>query len=359
MPELRSPDRVWWTPDQLAEAALPDLPQTGRRINAMAARFNWRAVTGKARRRKGKGGGWEYHWTLLPMRAQQALLATVKQDGAPQQMPRGEAWEWFEGLPEKHQAKARQRLAMIQRVEALVAGGLGRDLAVREVAQIEGVSGKTIWNYMADIAGVRIDDRLPYLAPRYQAAMRRVQRAEVDDAFWEFLKSDYLRPEAPSFASCYRRAVQVARDQGWQTGKERTMRNRLSAEVPELTQTLCRKGVDALKALYPAQTRDRVSLHAMEAVNADYHRFDVFVRWPVDPGSNSGGGQIVRPQLVAFQDIYSGRILSWRLDRTPNKVGVSLALGDMIERFGIPSHGVLDNGREFANKFLTGGVKTR
>ena len=33
----------------------------------------------------------------------------------------------------------------------------------------------------------------------------------------------------------------------------------------------------------------------MEAVNGDYHRFDVFVRMPTPEGE-----RIVRPQMVAF-----------------------------------------------------------
>ncbi|AKO97657.1 Mu transposase, Mu DNA binding protein, I gamma subdomain/Bacteriophage Mu transposase [Marinovum algicola DG 898] len=359
MPDNRSPERVWWTPEQMAEAALADMPTTARRINAMAARFNRRAAPGKARRRRGKGGGWEYHWSLLPMRAQQALLESAAED-KPDRVSRGEAWEWFEALPEKAQAEAQRRLYAIQKVEALVLGGMGRDLAAREVARVTGVSPRTIWNWFGLIEGVRSDDRLPYLAPKHRAAKRsNVRRVEVSEEFWEILTSDYLREEGPGFASCYRRAVRIAREHGWKFGSERVMRNRLDAEVSQLTQVLCRKGVDALKALYPAQTRDRLALHALEAVNADYHRFDVFVRWPADPGLTTAEDEIVRPQLVVFQDIYSGRILSWRLDRTPNKVGVSLALGDMIERFGIPYHVLLDNGREFANKFLTGGVKTR
>ncbi|AKO97642.1 MULTISPECIES: transposase domain-containing protein [Marinovum] len=353
------PDRVWWTAEQIAAAELVDMPSTPRRINALAARFNWRAVPGKARRRKGKGGGWEYHYTLFPMRAQQALLAAVKDPKVPEVLSRGEAWEWFGSLPDLARETAERRLLVIQKTEALERGGLGRDLAVREIAQIEMISARTIWNWLGLIEGVRADDRLPYLAPRHRIAKRRVAQAECSEEFWEVVKSDYLRPERPSFSSCYRRAVRIAKEHGWQTASERTLRNRLHREVPQLTITLCRKGVDALKALFPSQTRDRMSLHAMEAVNADYHRLDVFVRWPAEPGSNSSEGEIVRPQLVAFQDLHSGRILSWRLDKTPNKVGVSLALGDMIERFGIPDHVVLDNGREFANKFLTGGVKTR
>jgi hypothetical protein len=63
--------------------------------------------------------------------------------------------------------------------------------------------------------------------------------------------------------------------------------------------------------------------------------------------------------MVAFQDIHSGRILSWRVDVTPNSTTVQMAAGDMIETWGIPDHVVLDNGREFAAKVISGGAKTR
>ncbi|MEO1398315.1 MAG: transposase, partial [Pseudomonadota bacterium] len=101
---------------------------------------------------------------------------------------------------------------------------------------------------------------------------------------------------------------------------------------------------------------DRNSLRVLEVVNADFHRFDVFVRWPEDTVGPAG---IERPQLAAFQDVHSGKILSWRVDRTPNARAVQLAIGDMVKTWGIPSKLLLDNGREFAAKSITGGTPTR
>ncbi|MCF6233285.1 MAG: Mu transposase C-terminal domain-containing protein [Rhodobacteraceae bacterium] len=70
-------------------------------------------------------------------------------------------------------------------------------------------------------------------------------------------------------------------------------------------------------------------------------------------------GTINRPQIVAFQDLYSGKTLSWRVDHDPNSVMVMAAFGEMIEKFGKPGRCLFDNGHEFANKWLTGGSKTR
>ncbi|CUW41101.1 putative transposase (Bacteriophage Mu, transposase 25-230; Transposase, Mu, C-terminal 244-310) [Magnetospirillum sp. XM-1] len=114
---------------------------------------------------------------------------------------------------------------------------------------------------------------------------------------------------------------------------------------------LAREGEDALKRLYPAQTRDRSMFHALEAVNGDGHKFDVFVRWP--------DGEIGRPMMVAFQDLYSGKIVAWRVDKSENRDSIRLALGDLVEDWGIPEHIWFDNTRAFANKALTAGTASR
>ncbi|WP_333827743.1 transposase domain-containing protein [Pararhodobacter sp.] len=346
-----SPARIWWTANELAEARFPDMPSTRQNIERWISRVNLRANPSLARRRSGRGGGWEYHWSALPLAARKALLAEAQMPAPAPVIDRGALWAWFEGLPEAVQDRARARLRCVQSVEALEPH-LSRDLAVREVAQTEGVGARTLWNWMGLIEGVRRDDRLPHLAPRHRAVQRKVVRADFDEEAFDWLKSDYLRLAGPSFSSCYRRAARVAREKVWTLAPERTMRRYLDARVSQPVQVLARKGLEALKRMYPPQVRDKTALHALEVVNGDFHRFDVFVSWP-------GFSQPVRPQMVAFQDVYSGRILSWRLDLTANSNAVLLCAGDMISDWGIPEHVVLDNGREFAAKLLTGGAKTR
>ena len=114
---------------------------------------------------------------------------------------------------------------------------------------------------------------------------------------------------------------------------------------------LCRDGAEALKRLYPAQQRRRDVFHALEAVNGDGHKFDVFVRWP--------DGEVVRPMMIGLQDVYSGKLLSYRVDKTENREAIRLALGDLVEAYGIPDHIYFDNTRAFANKMLTAGASHR
>ena len=352
-----APAQEWWTAEEIALAALPDLPGSRQGIEALAKRDDWRGKAGFARRRSGRGGGWEYSWQLFPQRARRKLLADVAGAKETDQRGRDEVWAWYEQLPASVQNKAEDRLRLIQAVEALEISD-GKHLAVTSVARLNGIGPRTIWGWFTLIEGVRPDDRLPYLAPRHRVAETRGGKTmDCDPEFFDLIKSDFLRPEAPPFTDCYRRALRVAKAKEWVTLPERTMRRRLDAQVSETIQILARKGRDALKRMYPPQVRDKTCLYAMEVVNADYHKFDVFVRWPAAaPGEKP---EILRPQMVAFQDVYSGRILSWRVDVSANSTGVLLAAGDMIEEHGIPYNVLMDNGREFAAKAISGGSKSR
>ena len=350
-----TPAQIWWTTDQIAASGLPDLPGTQRGVAALVERLNWRSDATFARRRVGKGGGWEYSWKLFPNSAQRKLLQGAAAPAQAARPERDEVWVWYEALPQTVKNKAQARLLILQKVEALEAA-VGRHLAVVQVSDIEGVGARTIWTWFAMVEGVAGHDRLAYLAPRNRAQEKRARSKDCDPEFFAFLRSDYLRLEAPPFTDCYRRSARVAKSKGWDILPERTMRRRLDRSISVATQTLARKGVDAVKRLYPTQVRDKTCLVALEAVNADFHKFDVFVRWPAPRGEES---QIIRPQMVAFQDIFSGRILAWRMDVTPNSTAVLLCAGDMITDWGIPEHVLLDNGREFAAKAITGGAATR
>ncbi|WP_215766479.1 transposase domain-containing protein [Gluconobacter cerinus] len=60
-----------------------------------------------------------------------------------------------------------------------------------------------------------------------------------------------------------------------------------------------------------------------------------------------------------MQDIFSGKILSSRIDISKNKKAVRLAFGEMVERYGIPKHCFRDYGSNFASKWLVGDVPNR
>lgn len=354
--------KEWYTPAELAQLKLPDMPDTKQGILFKADRETWRerhdaSGAPQYRRRKGRGGGWEYHYTLLPSRAQLKLAnewadaeqaAEDHREVTKTQLSRDEAWRQYEAAPDKQKDKAKRRLAILQAVEAIQRGGVAHDTAVYMTARENGVGTSTIYAWRQLIAGVHREDRLAYLLPRHCG---RTKTRDCDPQAWDAFKADYLRPEQPGYAACYRRLKQMAAAHGWTVPSQKTLQRRMEQEVPKPARVLAREGREALKRLYPAQERDRSMFHALEAVNADGHTWDVRVEWP--------DGVVDRPCMVAFQDLYSGMILSWRVDRSENKDAVRLALGDLVDLYGIPDYCYLDNGRNFASKWITGGTPNR
>ncbi|MGH8338552.1 MAG: transposase domain-containing protein, partial [Gammaproteobacteria bacterium] len=106
-----------------------------------------------------------------------------------------------------------------------------------------------------------------------------------------------------------------------------------------------------MEATYPAQERDRSVFRAMQAVNADGWRGDSLVQWP--------NGYIGRPVIVSWQDLYSGAILGWRVDRTENLDLIRLSLSDVLRSYGIPDEVYLDNGHAFSALWLSGRTPNR
>ncbi|MBB96953.1 MAG: transposase [Rhodobacteraceae bacterium] len=345
-------EKEWWTAAELAGADLPDIPDSRQGIEAMAKRLGWRGNPGFARRRSGRGGGWEYHWRLLPSRAQRALIGRADgQEVAQPDQDRDGVWSWFDGLPEKSKDKAKRNLRILQDVEALLPITT-KYLAVGMIAKQKGCSARTIWSLYQRIEGVDPADWLPYLAPRHRGAQSRGIKSDAAPEFFDWLKADYLRIGPHTFRSSYDRAVELCQAHGLGYLQLRTAYRWLDQNVPRVVQIHAREGDAGLAKCFPPQIRDRSTLTALEGVNADCHKIDVFVKWPdID--------KPVRPQIVAFQDLYSNKILSWRVDLTPNKVAVMSAFGELIETWGIPHHCLFDNGREFANKWLSGGTPTR
>lgn len=346
----------WFTADELADLQLPGLPKDKRSINRRSDQDGWKVRTDHklgclARRRVGRGGGWEYHVSLLPSAARLALVR-MGLSGMPKAEPESDApaggWAWFELQSDKVCGEARRRLDVVQEIDLLVESGLTQSAAVASSADRHGIGSSTLWTWLRLVKGVPLSDRLPALAPRRQGGGHE---AEVDSEIWQAFKSDYLRLSQPTLAMCYARAAALAVSRGLPIPSERTMRRKLEREVDPGIILLRRGGEEALRRSMPAQRRTVAHLHAMEHVNIDGHTFDVFVELE--------DGRRIRPVLIGIQDVYSRKLLAWRVGETESAVLTRLAFADLFEKFGIPKACTLDNGRAFASKWITGGSQTR
>lgn len=343
----------WYSAKELV--GLPGMPGTPQNVTAKAKREDW-----ESRKRTGKGGGREYSLAALPLEAQAALLK--KQAPTPLARPvpsvtnaptidRESLWDAYERKPQSVKDEAARRLAALQAVERLVEGGALKTEALEQVAKVYGESRATLYRWQKIVKRADQSDWLALLAPAYTG---RTATAECDTAAWEFFKAQYLRAEAPGMATCYEWLTEAATKNGWQIPSLRTL-NRWVQQIPRTVRVLAREGEHAMMRLYPSQQRTVRDMHALYWINGDGYQHNVFVKHdPSNPDEKP-----FRPKTWFFQDIYSRRIVGFRTDRTEHTDMIRLALGDVIERFGIPEHATIDNTRAAANKWMTGGVATR
>jgi transposase InsO family protein len=345
---------TWFTAAELADLALPGLPADKRGINRRADAERWASRLGPdnrllVRTRKGRGGGVEFHASLLPGEARIELARRgIMRPRPTEAAPQATAWSWYDGQSAKVKAEAERRLAVVAEVQLLAEAGTTKSAAVASASAAHDIGQATIWNWLRLIDGLPRADWLPALAPRRKGGGAE---AEIHPELWEAFRSDYLRPEQPTLTSVYRRVGRIAAANGLSMPSERTFRRRLEREIPAELLVLKREGQEALRRAVPANRRTVADLQAMELVNIDGHKFDVFVRTP--------DGRIVRPIMVAIQDIFSRKIVAQRIGTEESAIQTRLAFADLFRDWGIPKGVVLDNGRAFASKWITGGAKSR
>jgi len=349
--------QAWFTASELEALCLAGLPGDKRSINRRAQNERWGSRQSADRQllvraRQGRGGGNEYHFSLLPAEAQADLARRGYECLQPKEEPTASAvlWARFDAQKASVKAEAQQRLAIINAIELHCGAGATKTAAVARAAIAHGIGASTIYEWLKDIRGVPRGDWLPALATNRKGGGKK---AEIDPELWEIIKSDWLRPEEPPFAACFERLKRTAKERSLPLPHQRTLLRRLKAEVPRSVQIMARKGTEALERHVPDVRRSVESLHAMQVVNVDGHMADVFVQHPADPKRK------VRPIITTIQDVYSRKILAWRIDLSENVLATRLAFADLFRQFGIPKVCLLDNSRAFASKALTAGAKTR
>lgn len=348
-------DDAWFTASELEDLGLPGLPGDKRSINRRAAAERWATRLGPdnrllVRKRQGRGGGVEFHCSLLPGEARIELARRGLIRTRPAEATGGQdtAWAWFDRQSSKVKAEAQRRLDVVGAVELLCEAGANRSAAVAAAADEHRVGRSTLWVWLGAVEGIPRADWLVALAPRRQGGGAE---ADIHPDLWQAFISDYLRASAPTLTSCYHRVARMAEARGLSMASERTFRRRVEREYPAALLTLKREGEEALRRSIPAQRRTVEELRALECVNIDGHKFDVFVTTP--------DGRVVRPIMVAIQDIYSRKLLAWRVGTEESAIQIRLAFADLFRNFGIPAECVLDNGRAGASKWITGGAKSR
>lgn len=347
----------WLSAAEIAQLGLPGVPSSARRVSEWAASEDWLSRTAKdgeplARPRSARGGGTEYHVSLLPAEAQLTLVSRVPAAPVPANdtgNAAAENWAWYEQQSASTKTEAERRAAILMEVEALAVNGSTKTAAIQTIASRRGDGARTIAGWFGLVAGFARTDWLPRLAPQYKGGGKSV---EIDAEALRIITSDYLRNEKAGFMACYNRCLEdYCEPNGIALPNPKTVKRHMDRSISKLLKKSKREGREAVRRTVAPLRRSVADLHAMEAVNVDGHTFDVFVQWE--------DGRIGRPVMVGLQDIFSRKLLAHRIDETESTILARMAFADLFRDYGIPSDAVLDNGRAFASKALTGGAKTR
>ncbi len=172
MADWRASD--WLTASEIAALRLAGMPATKRGVLKHAEHHGWRATT-RVRRRTGKGGGWEYHVSLLPDAALDDLLSRRLAEAGlgAIEMPPADAPEHARAL-----ARARLVLAADAMAPALAqgrTGGIARFCRLYNAGKLE------------------VDERLRALVPQVSPASLRRWRAWLQQGRMERLANTARR----------------------------------------------------------------------------------------------------------------------------------------------------------------------
>ncbi len=146
--------KYWFTAAELAELKLPGLPSTKRKVNERASKECWALqVDGDgmplARTRQARGGGLEYHVSILPAATQAALMrrgiSAACEPVEDERLRQGTMWSWYEAQSDKVKAEAERRNAILTQVFALIEQGISTSTAVSalSIGEKVGMNGKT------------------------------------------------------------------------------------------------------------------------------------------------------------------------------------------------------------------------
>ncbi|TAN50299.1 MAG: helix-turn-helix domain-containing protein [Methylococcaceae bacterium] len=261
-------------------------------------------------------------------------------------------WDWFQRSPAGVQREAKENLEIMLAHQLLQQAGARPGAIVRELRAKYGVSEPTVWRLRERIKGQPSHLWLPLLAPKWKG---RTAMAEFTEDAWLWIKEHWGQQSKPKLKPIVDHARQMASAKSWVIPSIDTVRDRIDAQ-PRWWKVYRREGDKALAALYPAMERDYSTLAVHELWCADGHKADLFCRWVEVDGKVTVG----RPIVVAWMDIRSRYFLGYAVGRVESADLIRLAFKKAAENaHAIPWHMLLDNGRGFASKLLTGGIPNR
>jgi putative transposase len=261
-------------------------------------------------------------------------------------------WEQWDQASQGAQKEARKRHEIMLFFKGLEDAKADISTIEKEIKARYDVAPVSLWRLRKLVEAQSPSDWLPLLLPKWKG---KTARAEFTEEAWNFIKENWGVQSKPAVSSCYRKAQERAAEKGWTLPSLDVVERRINA-LPKWWKVYRREGEKALQALYPSQKRDYTTLHVHDIWCSDGRKADVFCLWTHPDGSTSVG----RPIIVGWADVRTRYLLGFEIGRTESADLIRLAFKKALEAARvIPAEALMDNGRGFASKLLTGGAPNR
>lgn len=176
--------------------------------------------------------------------------------------------------------------------------------------------------------------------------------SKVNDDYFQYFKSLYLKEGSPSAYICWRMTFGHARQfEALQTNEFPSWWSfvrRLENEIPEQAIYLARYGQQAWNRKYAKYiSRDYSDVVAGTFWVSDHAQVDIAVMV---------SGKVYFPWVTVFRDIKTSKWLGWHLHfESPNSDHIFQAFFYAAMEFGLPNDVYLDNGKDYRCKDFAGG----
>ncbi len=185
------------------------------------------------------------------------------------------------------------------------------------------------------------------LVSKYQGRRPTVWPKEAQACLWQL----FCNVNQPTASWCIRQLKIRAKKEGWDLPSYSIMK-RFISQIPQETKDRHRKGEKYWRQHYvPSVLRDYESIVPGEMYVSDHQQVNVAVKHP--------SGRVIFPWLTAWADMRTRKIVGYTLAETPSMTTINISLKSAIEKYSLPEHVMLDNGRDYSSKQFTGGVKKR
>lgn len=175
----------------------------------------------------------------------------------------------------------------------------------------------------------------------------------------EYILGMYLKEQRPSIPYIHSLARAVAVEQGWRLPRLRTVQHWIKKRVDGKLLAAGRDPKKFRDRCVQKVKRDWSLVPAMNCWVADHRLLDFFVARRQVKKIDGRETEVVtyqRPWLTLWLDCRSWMPVGWIIDfDAPNAHRVASAFVQAVEKYGVPEHVILDNGKDFRAHEVAGG----